>query len=94
MKRCIILNSEFLRKTRKSQEFTQENMAKEIGVTRCTYARYEHGRPFIDKETVYKMASLLNVDYENLVALDMNEEINKIANYPDEDFKKRLFNQE
>ena len=92
MKRSIIINSDFLRKTRKSLEFNQDYMAKKIGVTRCTYARYEHDRPFLDKETVYKIANVLSVDFESLVMVDMNKELDRIANYPDEALKERLFN--
>lgn len=93
MKRSIIINSDFLRRTRKSLELNQDYMAKEIGVSRCTYARYEHDRPFLDKETVYKIANVLSVDFESLVMLDMNKELDRIANYPDEALKERLFKQ-
>ena len=94
MKRSIIINSDFLRKTRKALEFNQDYMAKQIGVTRCTYAKYEHDRPFLDKETVSKIADVLSVDFESLVMIDMNKEFERIANYPDEALKERLFKQE
>ena len=91
MKRSIIINSDFLRKTRKALEFNQDYMAKQIGVTRCTYAKYEHDKPFLDKETVSKIADVLSVDFESLVMLDMNKEFERISNYPDEVLKERLF---
>ena len=91
MKRSIIINSDFLRKTRKALEFNQDYMAKQIGVTRCTYAKYEHDRPFLNKETVSKIADVLSVDFESLVMLDMNKEFERISNYPDEVLKERLF---
>ena len=93
MKRSIIINSDFLRKTRKALEFNQDYMAKQIGVTRCTYAKYEHDRPFLNKETVSKIADVLSVDFESLVMLDMNKEFERISNYPDEVLKERLFKQ-
>ena len=91
MKRSIIINSDFLRKTRKALEFNQEYMAKQIGVSRCTYAKYEHDRPFLDKETISKIADILSVDFESLVMLDMNKELERISDYPDEVLKERLF---
>ena len=93
MKRSIIINSDFLRKTRKALEFNQDYMAKKIGVTRCTYARYEHDRPFLDKETVLKIADVLSVDFESLVIIDMNKELERISNFPNEILKERLFKQ-
>lgn len=93
MKRSIIINSDFLRKTRKALEFNQDYMAKQIGVTRCTYARYEHDRPFLSKDIVYKIANVLSVDFESLVALDMNNEFDRISNYSDDDLRNRLFKQ-
>ena len=93
MKRSIIINSDFLRKTRKALEFNQDYMAKQIGVTRCTYARYEHDRPFLDKDMVCKIANVLSVDFESLVMLDMNKELNRISNYSDDTLKERLFKQ-
>ena len=93
MKRSIIINSDFLRRTRKSLELNQDYMAKKIGVTRCTYARYEHDRPFLDEETVFKIADVLSVDFESLVMIDMNKELERISNFPDEILKERLFKQ-
>ena len=93
MKRSIVINSDFLRKTRKALEFNQDYMANKIGVTRCTYARYEHDRPFLDKETVFKIADVLSVDFESLVMIDMNKELERISNFPDEILKERLFKQ-
>lgn len=94
MKRSIIINSDFLRKTRKALEFTQDYMSKQLGVTRCTYARYEHDRPFLDKDMVSKIAEVLSIDFKSLVMLDMDKEFDRIANYPDEALKERLFKQE
>lgn len=94
MKRSIIIDNDFLRKTRKSLEVNQEYMASNLGVTRKTYARYEKERAYLDKETVSKIASLLSVDFESLVIIDINKELDRIAEYPDEVLKERLFKQE
>lgn len=94
MKRSIIIDNDFLRKTRKSLEVNQEYMASNLGVTRKTYARYEKERSYLDKETVSKIALLLSVDFERLVITDINKELNRIAEYPDEVLKDRLFNHE
>ena len=94
MKRSIIIDNDFLRKTRKSLEVNQEYMASNLGITRKTYARYEKERAYLDKETVSKIALLLSVDFESLVITDINKELNRIAEYPDEVLKDRLFNHE
>ena len=94
MKRSIIIDNDFLRKTRKSLEVNQDYMARSLGVTRKTYARYEKERAYLDKETVSKIALLLSVDFERLVITDINKELNRIAEYPDEVLKDRLFKHE
>ena len=94
MKRSIIIDNDFLRKTRKSLEVNQDYMARSLGVTRKTYARYEKERAYLDKETVSKIALLLSVDFESLVITDINKELNRIAEYSDEVLKDRLFNHE
>lgn len=91
MKRSIILNSDFLRRTRKALEYNQDYMAKQLGVTRCTYVRYEHDKPFLDKDMVSKIANVLSVDFESLVIRDMNKKLDRISNYPDDELMERLF---
>ena len=90
MKRNIVINNEVLRKTRKAMEITQEDMANNLGVTRKTYERYEKERAYLSKDTVMKIASLLNTEYDMLVLLDIEKEIERIENYPLEKLKERL----
>lgn len=90
MKRNIVINNEVLRKTRKAMEISQEDMANNLGVTRKTYERYEKERAYLSKDTIMKIASLLNVDYDTLVLLDIEKEIERIANYPLDKLKERL----
>lgn len=90
MKRNIVINNEVLRKTRKAMEITQEDMANNLGVTRKTYERYEKERAYLSKDTVMQIASLLNTEYDMLVLLDIEKEIERIENYPLEKLKERL----
>ena len=90
MKRHIIVNSETLKRIRKELGIKQEDMANSLGVTRKTYIRYEAERAYLSDDTICKLASLLNVDADKLILLDINKEIEKIKCYPDDKLKERL----
>lgn len=90
MKRSIVINNEVLRKARKEMKISQENIANNLGVTRKTYERYEKERAYLSKDTILKISSLLDVDYDALVLLDIEKEIERIANYPLDKLKERL----
>ena len=89
MKRSIVINTDILRKARKATEISQQDMAKSLGVTRKTYERYEKKgeRVYLDKDVVMKIASLLNIEYDTIVLLDIEKEIERIENYPVEKLK-------
>ena len=92
MKRSIVINTDILRKARKATEISQQDMAKSLGVTRKTYERYEKKgeRVYLDKDVVMKIASLLNIEYDTIVLLDIEKEIEMIENYPVEKLKEKL----
>ena len=92
MKRSIVINTDILRKARKATEISQQDMAKSLGVTRKTYERYEKKRErvYLDKDVVMKIASLLNIEYDTIVLLDIEKEIERIEKYPVEKLKEKL----
>lgn len=90
MKRNIVINSDVLRRTRKSLELTQEGMAEKLGITRKTYAKYESERTYLSEDTVKRIASLLNIDMGDIILLDINKEIDRIKNMSEEEFEERL----
>ena len=92
MKRSIVIDTKVLRKARKATEISQQDMAKGLGVTRKTYERYEKKgeRVYLDKDVVMKIASLLNIEYDTIVLLDIEKEIERIENYPVEKLKEKL----
>ena len=92
MKRSIVIDTNVLRKARKATEISQQDMAKSLGVTRKTYERYEKKgeRVYLDKDVVMKIASLLNIEYDTIVLLDIEKEIESIENYPVEKLKEKL----
>jgi len=55
-----------IRKLREEQGYSQERLAKELGITRQTLIRYENGeQPTI--ENVKKIANFFDVDYECII---------------------------
>ena len=92
MKHSIVIDTNVLRKARKATEISQIDMAKSVGVTRKTYERYEKKgeRVYLDKDVVMKIASLLNIEYDTIVLLDIEKEIESIENYPVEKLKEKL----
>lgn len=54
-----------LKKARLENEFTQEDVAKKVGIHQSTLAGYEKGRTEPDLETIGKLAQLYchSVDY-------------------------------
>ena len=59
---------ERLRELRKSNtEYSQEDMAKLIGVKRSTYTYYETGKSEPGFENLRKIVSILKVDYNTML---------------------------
>jgi transcriptional regulator with XRE-family HTH domain len=56
-----------LRKLRKQQDLTQEQVAKNLNIVRSTYAYYETGKTCPDFNTVVRLARLFNVTTDYLL---------------------------
>lgn len=52
----------FLRKARHKTIYTQDNLAKEIGLTRQTISNWERGMCSPPKKVFHKLISLLEID--------------------------------
>ena len=61
-----VTTGEKIRKIRKEQGLTQEELAKKIGIKRGTLAQYESGKRSPKKETIEKFANALGVDAKEL----------------------------
>lgn len=59
-----------LRKLRKQQDLTQEQVAKNLNIVRSTYAYYETGKTCPDFNTVIRLARLFNVTTDFLLNAD------------------------
>lgn len=90
MKRSIVVNNNVLREARNKMGLSQEDIANSLGVTRKTYIKYEKERTYLSKDAILKISSLLNADYDALVLLDIEKEIERIENYPIDKLKERL----
>ena len=61
-----------LRSLRKEKKFTQDRVAKEIGVQKLAYGNYERGIRLPDVERIYCLAKLFNVSIDNLLDHKLN----------------------
>ena len=52
---------------RKLKAFTQKDFAEQVGVSRQYLSRLEHGQCECSLEMIYNLASLLNVETEELI---------------------------
>ena len=91
--------SQYLRMLRNSKEYTQDDLAKYLGVTRSTYSHYENSRLIPPTDSLYKLSAFYKVSLSKLVKLSVlssgkgNESI-KSAEYvlTDEDIEFRFDN--
>lgn len=58
-----------LRELRKENKYTQEEMAKKLGVTTSTYGFYEQGRIVPDTLKILELANMFNVTTDYLLGL-------------------------
>jgi transcriptional regulator with XRE-family HTH domain len=61
-----------LQLVRKRREMTQEQLAREIGITRASYANVEAGRQRIPLDIVWRAAVVLGVSISSLVPEAIN----------------------
>ncbi|WIM38636.1 helix-turn-helix transcriptional regulator [Paenibacillus sp. PK4536] len=80
-----MLNGERLREERITQNLTQEDMAKKLGITRQAYGNYETGKRDVDSQTLVNLVKILNVSSDYLLNLSEMKQKNFINK---EDFSK------
>lgn len=73
---------QYLRKLRKTFNYTQEFAASLLDVSRQAYSHYENGRAIPPNDTIYKIASLYNVSAEMLIELSLQENSNVFRDEP------------
>ena len=56
-----------LKRLRKEHQYTQENVAEKINVSRQSIAKWENGESTPDIDTLIKLSKLYNVTLDNLV---------------------------
>ena len=56
-----------LKRLRKEHQYTQENVAEKINVSRQSIAKWENGESTPDIDTLIKLSKLYNVSLDNLV---------------------------
>lgn len=86
--------SKYLRLLRTQNEYTQDDLAKYLGVTRSTYSHYENARLMPPTDSLYKLSAFYKVSLTKLIRLSVissgkgNENI-KAAEYvvTDEDME-------
>ncbi len=55
-----------LRAKRVEKDFTQEQLAKALGVSTATYNRYEIGRTEMTQSTINRLLTILECKYEDI----------------------------
>lgn len=59
-----------LRELRKSQGYTQETLAKKLGISASAVGLYEQGRREPDNETLKKLSKIFNVSIDYLLGFE------------------------
>ena len=58
-----------LKAARVNSGLTQQDAAREIGISECTLSNYERGRSFPDVPTIKKIEEVYGVSYSELIFL-------------------------
>lgn len=66
--------AKYLRMLRDSQDLKQEDIARQLGITRGTYSHYENGRLIPPADALYKLSSIFHVSLDQLVRLSMEKD--------------------
>ncbi|BDR57933.1 helix-turn-helix domain-containing protein [Xylocopilactobacillus apicola] len=82
--------NERLRSQRKLLHFTQEYVAKEIGVTRAAYSAYESGKRQPNFLILINIAQLLNVSIDYLLGNNKNDHRNDLGIMAEDLLKKSV----
>ncbi|MBQ9545533.1 MAG: helix-turn-helix domain-containing protein [Clostridia bacterium] len=77
--------SEMLKQFRKEKNYTQEDVASNLGVTYQAVSRWENGLSYPDIELLPSIAALFGVSLDKLFEIDKESEASKIEKYHSED---------
>ena len=73
LKGGIIMNlDEKIRKIRKDNKMSQDNLAEILNVTRQTISNWENGKNYPDIETLIKISDKFNISLDILLKENMN----------------------
>ncbi len=61
----------YLKKLRKSNNYTQEYVASCLDIIRQSYSHYETGRTTPNNETLQKLATLYHIPLQNFISLQL-----------------------
>jgi len=91
-KKVIVLLPEYLRRARLAKNLNQTKLGEKVGVSISTISKWEQGRgkPVRDTETIQRLADVLDVPYEYLVAEKKIEFKKVIAFWPERLQEARL----
>lgn len=74
------IQSDRLRELRKKHKYTQEEMAKKVGVTTSAYGFYEQGKVTPDAEKIMKFSKMFDVSADYLLGLsDIKQRESKLT---------------
>lgn len=79
---------EQLKKLRESKGFSQEDVAKKIGVTRQAVYKWENGKSYPDIDNLILLSEMYNVTLDDLIKGNQNIKEKIHINEEDEDFEK------
>ena len=66
------INTELLRNLRREKKLTQDEVAKQIGVSRTSYLKYEKGTHEPDYDTLERIADFFGLNIEDLLGTSKN----------------------
>lgn len=79
---------EQLKKLRESKEFSQEDVAKKIGVTRQAVYKWENDKSYPDIDNLILLSEMYNVTLDKLIKGNQNTKEKIHIDEEDEDFEK------
>lgn len=79
---------EQLKKLRESKGFSQEDVAKKIGVTRQAVYKWENDKSYPDIDNLISLSEMYNVTLDELIKGNQNIKEKIHINEEDEDFEK------
>lgn len=78
--------AKYLRMLRDSHDLKQDDIAKQLGITRGTYSHYENGRLTPPADALYKLSSIYHVSLDQLVRLSMEKDGEELMKFHSSEF--------